>query len=111
VIEDSGAGSIVATVLSGQGGYKPGRVKQRERVSLSSEQVQEFLELIELINYWEMPGSDHSNIGFDGAQWILEGARDGEYHVVDRWSPEHGEYRTTCLQLLEWSGLNVENKY
>lgn len=27
----------------------------------------------------------------DGAEWIIEGVRNGEYHVVDRWSPQAGD--------------------
>jgi hypothetical protein len=27
-------------------------------------------------------------VGLDGAQWIIEGIKGGEYHVIDRWSPE-----------------------
>jgi hypothetical protein len=36
----------------------------------------------------------------DGAQWIIEGARNGTYHIVDRWSPEDGEIRALGLLIL-----------
>ncbi len=47
----------------------------------------------------------------DGSQWVLEGVRDGRYHVVDRWSPESGLYRETCLILLRFSEIGVDNIY
>jgi hypothetical protein len=33
----------------------------------------------------------------DGAQWIIEGVRNGSYHIVDRWSPTNGEIRALGL--------------
>ena len=56
-----------------------------------------------------MPTED-SRLGNDGAQWILEGMKDGRYHVVDRWSPDGGDYRAACLHLLKLSGLGVNPK-
>jgi hypothetical protein len=44
----------------------------------------------------------------DGAEWILEGARDGRYHVVARLSPQDGTYREACLYLLNLSKIEVE---
>ena len=38
-----------------------------------------------------MPDGDEKEVHLDGAQWILEGVRNGKYHVVDRWSPEKGD--------------------
>ena len=35
--------------------------------------------------------------GVDGAQWIIEGVRNGTYHVVDRWSPREGQVRALGL--------------
>ena len=36
---------------------------------------------------WEMP-EDIEVFGLDGSTWIIEGIRDGEYHMVHRWSPD-----------------------
>ena len=40
------------------------------------------------------------SVGLDGSQWILEGVRGGEYHVVDRWSPKDNSYSQLCKYLL-----------
>jgi hypothetical protein len=49
--------------------------------------------------FWQMPTSKEIMMN-DGAQWIMEGYREGRYHVVDRQSPEDGAYRDACLYLL-----------
>jgi hypothetical protein len=36
--------------------------------------------------FWELPESG-GHCGFDGADWLVEGNREGRYHRVIRWSP------------------------
>ena len=36
--------------------------------------------------FWTLP-SEEKTAGFDGATWILEGIKDGQYHYTERWSP------------------------
>ena len=52
-----------------------------------------------MYNFWKLP-SIQEDRGVDGAQWIIEGARNGTYHIVDRWSPEDGEIRALGLLML-----------
>jgi hypothetical protein len=47
-------------------------------------------------------------MAMDGAQWIMEGYREGRYHVVDRQSPAPSAYADTGLFLLRRSGLLAE---
>jgi hypothetical protein len=79
-------------------------------------QVQDLLEQLQRVAFWAMPTEEgqaapqasgtasHSPtlraIELDGSQWILEGIRDGEYHVVDRWSPKENSYSQLCKYLL-----------
>jgi len=44
----------------------------------------------------------------DGDEWVLEGVRDGRYHVVARVSPRNGTYREACLYLLSLSKIEVD---
>src|SRR5262249_15394411 len=46
----------------------------------------------------------------DSDHWIVEGVKDGKYHVVDREEPE-GDFEALCLSLLELSGLDLEVPY
>ena len=49
--------------------------------------------------------------GLDGAQWIIEGLLNGNYHIVDRWSPEEGSIRAIGLHFLKLSDLKVDEIY
>lgn len=67
-----------------------------------------FIELLGRANFWAMPTVDGEPLGMDGASWVFEAVRDGQYHLVDRQSPMSGEYREACVYLLEISGLKVD---
>jgi hypothetical protein len=61
------------------------------------------LDRVEELKFWSLstnPPKNPNVFGVDGAQWILEGVRDEQYHVVDRWSPPSGEVRTLGLAML-----------
>jgi len=32
------------------------------------------------------------SLGLDGVQWIIEGVKNGNYHIVDHWAPRAGKY-------------------
>jgi hypothetical protein len=100
---------LVVKQLDGAGGYAPGKLSVNRTRPLSKDEWDEFVRLLDGICYWQMPTED-SRLGNDGAQWILEGMKDGRYHVVDRWSPDGGDYRAACLHLLKLSGLGVNPK-
>jgi hypothetical protein len=79
-------------------------------------QVQDVLAQLQRLAFWAMPTEEEQAppaasatthqgptlkvIGTDGSRWILEGIRDGEYHVVDRWSPKENSYSQLCKYLL-----------
>jgi hypothetical protein len=42
--------------------------------------------LLREARFWELPTSGGHG-GFDGADWLVEGNREGGYHRVSRWSP------------------------
>lgn len=65
-----------------------------------------FVSLLDRSCYWQL-AAENDEMGNDGAQWILEGIRDGRYHVVDRWTPRSGDYREACLDLLQLSNLGI----
>ena len=97
---------IFAKELDGAGGYEPGKTLKTYNRSLTADEWRKFLSLLENSNYWNLPTK--KDIGRDGAEWILEGVKDNRYHVVDRWSPEKGEYREACIYLLGLSGLDID---
>jgi hypothetical protein len=68
----------------------------------------ELTSLIDQSAFWRMPTVDPKGGGLDGAQWILEGVRQGGYHVTDRWAPPV-EYREAFRGALRAAGLYPES--
>jgi hypothetical protein len=90
----SGSGWMNSRMTSGQGGLEPGRITRYNVFLLTKAKTQEFLNALESANFWNLPALPEANeeeVHLDGAQWIVEGVRNGQYHVVDRWSPEKGD--------------------
>ncbi|HLL99508.1 MAG TPA: hypothetical protein VK400_00500 [Pyrinomonadaceae bacterium] len=92
----------------GAGGYEPGKILRSSSRNLDQTEWCEFLKLLRAANYWNLPTNDCDLMGTDGAQWVLEGVRDNRYHIVDRWSPETGEYREACVYLLRLAGFEID---
>ena len=92
-----GAGELITRVGGGAGGYAPGPLIENQMRKLSTVEVKHFLHQINGAHFWELPTEEKKKSTFveiDGAQWILEGIQDADAHIVDRWSPKKGEYRT-----------------
>lgn len=103
-------------VLSGKGGYAPGKVKYDKTTEISNEEWGKFIKLIDKCAFWQMP-AEESFQGFDGSEWILEGYRNNEYHVACRWSPEMQTkvrelifFNQACLYLLKLSSIATPEK-
>jgi hypothetical protein len=97
---------ISAKESDGAGGYEPGKVIANSERNLSAQEWDDFLRLLYDADYWCL--GDNGMGGLDGAQWILEGFREGSYHIAVEWSPREGAYREACLYLLKLSGLNID---
>ena len=58
--------------------------------------------------FWGHPSADPAtDIGVDGAMWIVEGRSWDQYHIVERWSPESGSFRELCLELLRLAAVDL----
>jgi len=94
-----GGGILTTKVANGEAGF-PYTVKHLvENMSrpLTHEQTQVFLAQVNRVDFWSLPGPVDDQTGTDGSQWIIEGVREGKYHVVDRWSPGSGAIRELGL--------------
>src|SRR5262245_15340396 len=69
---------------------------------LSDEEWDQFTLHLEQACFWQMPTPNDKEM-CDGAEWIMEGYREGRYHVIDRQSPDEGAFRDACLYLLKVS--------
>lgn len=109
-----GPGAVmVATVLSGAGGYEPGEVARRDSVAVDDARATAFFRRADSVGFWRMP-TRASDLGFDGSQWILEGVRGGRHHVVDRWTPEstgnHPVFLNLAQELLRLGGRSCTDR-
>jgi hypothetical protein len=88
-IQKDSAGITLRVVrLSGAGGNEPGHIEHDETLTLTTNQWDRFLKLVDTSSFWQMPTAEkHEGEKLDGSQWILEGQVAGKYHVVDRWTP------------------------
>ena len=107
VVRYQGQIKLFTKELDGAGGYKPGKIIRNNEFAIKQEDFCEFLDLLEKANYWNLPVKN-DDLGEDGAQWILEGIKNGRYYAVDRWTPEKGEYREACIYLLKLSGIDTD---
>ena len=100
-VAKDGSAHLSVKVLSGRGGYEPGHIFLNRNTSVSKEAVVHFLQLLQKADFWNIPTEEEEGnvVGLDGAQWIMEGVRGGQYHVVDRWSPDDGPFRKAALFL------------
>ena len=104
--------------LSGKGGYEPGHIERDEAFSLTAEQWEGFVKLLEKSSFWNSPTEEKRDAtGLDGAHWILEGQTGGKYHLIDRWSPLGDDdkrhlknFVAACHYLLKLSKEEVPKK-
>lgn len=101
-IDASNSGIVVTKVLDGQGGYKPGKLLSQAERKVGAQEVQGFLSVLDRQKFWTMPTLEPSSHGGgnDGARWITEGAKDGQYHVTDRWSPQSADAQSIGIEFL-----------
>jgi hypothetical protein len=98
--------TLNAVELDGAGGHAPGEVVKRIQRELSPAERDKFLTRLSRVGFWEMP-KNQDRFGVNGAQWILEGAEDGRYQVLERWSPGPGPYRDLGLFLIDLTGIFI----
>jgi hypothetical protein len=106
-IEKSGSSvSLNAVEIDGTGGRAPGGIVKWTQRTLSPAEQDRFLTKLKQVGFWEMR-KNQDRFGMEGAQWIVEGAENGQYRVVDRWSPGPGAYRDLCAILLDLAGVTI----
>jgi hypothetical protein len=102
--------------LTGQGGYRCGRLKRQTRHRLSEAEWLGLIDLLKAASFWTLPSEDEEpkpdekgnlTICVDGASWYLEGAKSGRYQAVDRNCPALKAFQAVGLYMLKLSKLRV----
>lgn len=94
----------------GMGGYEPGVIVVDDKRLLTKKEWSTIGQYLTDFDFWEQPTISNNRIGFDGAQWILEGMKDGNYHIVDRWSPDNDSYYELGKYLVELTGMTIKRR-
>jgi hypothetical protein len=97
-IMSDGTGTLTVKIANGAGGYKPGKLIKNTTASVTQQQTDKFLGQVRDAGFWELPSFEKTS-GCDGAEWIIEGVKDGKYHVVNRWTPSTGPVRELGMTL------------
>jgi hypothetical protein len=100
-------GVVWSGTLSGSGGYDPGQLVRSAQRKLLAAESRELSAAIAKAGFWTTPADDSEHDGFDGTQWVLEGRRGADYHVVHRWSPTRGAFRDLCRDFARLGGIGT----
>ena len=99
---------VVTTVLDPSNSYEPGQISRRDSLRIELRTLQEVLDRLSAPDFW---ASREQPPGLDGATWLFEWVRPGQYQVVSRWSPEEvgreAAARDIGLQLLRLGRVEV----
>jgi len=110
---------LIAKRLSGQGGFDAGKLKTEKRRTLYLQEWDRLLDLLKEAKFWELPYLEKEEepnekgeitVCLDGSEWVIEGVKDGKYHVVNRYCPEVKSFLAVGLHLVKISGLNVKER-
>jgi len=113
-IENHGDNYYVHWKLSsGAGGYEPGKLIINKQIPIDKKTWDEFIDRLHQADFWHMD-TRVTTMGLDGSQWILEGKKLNQYHVVDRWTPGYNsEFYKCCDFLITLTDLKIvgQDKY
>jgi len=94
---------------------KSGKMINEGTKVLSQKEWATLVTAIQSIDFWNMPTQKNEakvikiqSLHLDGAQWILEGAASGKYHVIDRWSSEN-DMKEVCMQFVKLTNLTIKS--
>lgn len=108
LVQSGEAVTLHAVLLSGRGGYEPGKIVVSRSAKIAGRPYEDFKRPLGNVKIWQMPTEDPGPDGCDGDQLIFEVVGGGKYHIVDRWSPDgDDDYVKLCRHMLVMSGLDV----
>lgn len=102
--------SVTLTVLPDGAGQVRFRETDASRYHLSvdtahritAQQATDFTDSLDRIQFWQMP-TNAEQLGLDGAEFVLEGVKDGRYHVVIRWCPGNTPFGKVVRDLFHFA--------
>ena len=106
IFRDGGELRVRSRRLDGEDGFEPGELVEEFERELRGSESESLFRLLEEVDFTDDATEKKGAMGEDGTQWILEGVHDGQYHVLDRWSPDSRMDKETTLaplvELCDW---------
>jgi hypothetical protein len=111
-LKADGTGILTTKIASGAGGYNPGALVVKQTRLLASEEIQSVLKRVTESNFWSLSTTwAEDRRGEDGSEWIFEGVRKNQYHVVTKWAPKEGPiHQIGLLFLVTLARLDIPQK-
>ncbi len=100
LVKSGDGGTLHLRILEGMGGYEPGQLALDRTIPIGPKQWSELELAFAGLQFWTMPTKLEDDGGSDGDQVILEGVRNGHYHLVDRWEPDDS-YMDLCRLIVD----------
>jgi hypothetical protein len=114
-IVKSERGAVLHAVrLCGAGGYEPGSIIEHKRVRLSPALWKRIASRLDDAKFWTLPKREPPPPGvlsMDGDELIVEGVKDGRYHIVMRDDSPGREFVNLCQAMLFMSGFDVRKTW
>jgi len=111
VKRSSGTGWFYRRMTSGKGGAQPGRMTEYGMSWSWKSRTASFLNTVEGAGFWNLPtlaDTAGSALPVCWAHWIIEGIKNGKYHVVDRCSPDQTDpVRVIGIRAVKFGNLRV----
>jgi len=114
VVKPGGTGWFYRRMTTGKGGTQPGRIVEYGKSWSWKSRTASFLGTIAGAGFWNLPTlvyGDGNAIPACRSHWILEGIKNGQYHVVDRCSPDQTDpVRVIGMRVMKLGNLRVHGR-
>jgi len=108
-ISKDGTALLISKEGTFHGATESGKLARVRQKVMTREQVKKFLDAVQTVHFWSIrtPSSDPD--GTDGAQWVVEGVRQGQYKIVDVFcAPANDPIRSLGMMLVfDLAGIKV----
>lgn len=101
-----GSGTLTLKIANSSVGCEANKLQTSRTKNLTKEEFASVVDQFKALGFWAAAPTEHSS-GKDGADWVLEGATNGQFHAVKRWSPSKGSVRELALLILKLSDFGV----
>jgi hypothetical protein len=114
VTKPGGTGWFYRRMTTGNGGTQAGRLTEYGMSWSWKSRTAAFLSAVEAAGFWNLStlaGAEGNAIGACRAHWIVEGIKNGRYHVVDRCSPDQNDpVRVVGMLAMKLGNLKIRRR-